>query len=106
MNEDISAWSIIGSILVLLLIVGFIWGIIGDEVQYFFGVRFHCPDGCISHKPGCDIKGNVVFGGSEKIYHVPGDKYYWATKIDARYGERWFCTEAEALANGWRHSSE
>ena len=39
---------------------------------------------------------------SEKIYHVPGQKFYDATVIDESYGERWFCTEDEARASGWR----
>jgi len=50
------------------------------------------------------IKGNVSSGG-EKIYHVPGGYYYDDTVIDTAKGERWFCTEAEAVAAGWRKSS-
>lgn len=48
----------------------------------------------------CLIKGNI--GKSGKIYHVPGSRSYDATKIDASKGERWFCTEDEAKAAGWR----
>jgi endonuclease YncB( thermonuclease family) len=48
----------------------------------------------------CVIKGNISKG--ERIYHVPGGRYYDATVIDAAKGERWFCTEAEAVAAGWR----
>ena len=51
----------------------------------------------------CLIKGNINSKG-EKIYHVPGQKYYNATKIDTRYGEKWFCSEEEARAAGWRKS--
>ena len=65
-----------------------------------------CPDGCESHKPGCDIKGNISVDTEEKIYHVPGQKYYEETIIRPEYGERWFCTEEEAKANGWRKSKE
>jgi hypothetical protein len=65
-----------------------------------------CPTGCTEHKPGCDIKGNISYTAGEKIYHVPGGKYYDATVIDPRYGERWFCTEDEAIANGWRRSKQ
>lgn len=50
----------------------------------------------------CIIKGNVSFNTGERIYHVPGCPYYDATVIDERYGERWFCSEDEARANGWR----
>lgn len=65
-----------------------------------------CPDGCLVHPSGCDIKGNISFDSGEKIYHLPGQEYYSITNIDTSYGERWFCTEAEALANGWRKSSQ
>lgn len=61
-----------------------------------------CPSGCTTPPPGCVIKGNVSFDTSEKIYHVPGCEHYDITKINSDYGERWFCTEAEAVANGWR----
>lgn len=53
--------------------------------------------------PGCAIKGNVNSKG-EKIYHVPGAKYYEKTQIVESSGERWFCTEEEARAAGWRKS--
>ncbi|MBJ3783841.1 sunset domain-containing protein [Devosia sediminis] len=52
---------------------------------------------------GCVIKGNVNTKG-ERIYHVPGQKYYEETRIQASHGERWFCTEEEARAAGWRKS--
>jgi len=45
----------------------------------------------------CNIKGNVSTRG-ERIYHVPGQKYYNATRISASHGERWFCSEQEARA--------
>ena len=51
----------------------------------------------------CAIKGNVGKGGT-RIYHVPGGQHYEATRIDTAKGERWFCTEAEARAAGWRRS--
>jgi micrococcal nuclease len=53
---------------------------------------------------GCIIKGNISFRTGEKIYHVPGGEYYDETVIDTAAGERWFCTEAEAVAAGWRRS--
>ena len=49
----------------------------------------------------CTIKGNIASDG-EKIYHVPGQRYYAATKIDVAKGERWFCSTAEARRAGWR----
>ncbi len=65
-----------------------------------------CPAGCASPPPGCVIKGNISISSGEKIYHVPGQAYYDQTNIDPAYGERWFCTEAEARANGWRKPYE
>jgi len=62
-----------------------------------------CPFGCTEHKTGCDIKGNISENG-QKIYHMPGQQYYDNTKIDPGKGERWFCSEEAALANGWRKS--
>lgn len=49
----------------------------------------------------CAIKGNISSSG-EKIYHVPGQRYYERTKIDEGKGERWFCSEKEAIEAGWR----
>lgn len=50
---------------------------------------------------GCRIKGNISADG-ERIYHVPGQQHYSKTKISEGKGERWFCSESEALAAGWR----
>nr|MBC7245376.1 thermonuclease family protein [Chloroflexota bacterium] len=63
-----------------------------------------CPQGCITPPPGCVIKGNISSSTGEKIYHMPGQRYYDQTTIDPSKGERWFCTEEEAIANGWRKS--
>ena len=52
--------------------------------------------------PACTIKGNISRYGGERIYHMPGQAYYDATRISIKQGERWFCTEAEARAAGWR----
>ena len=48
------------------------------------------------------IKGNIITNTGERIYHVPGQQYYDETVINEAKGERWFCTEAEAVAAGWR----
>lgn len=49
----------------------------------------------------CTIKGNVSSSG-EKIYHIEGCGSYNVTKINEARGERWFCTEEEAITIGWR----
>lgn len=51
---------------------------------------------------GCVIKGNVSNSGL--IYHVPGQENYAITKITPSKGERWFCSEEEARAAGWRRA--
>ncbi|RWE79588.1 hypothetical protein [Mesorhizobium sp.] len=51
---------------------------------------------------GCNIKGNISIDSGEHIYHVPGQEHYRETIIRPEYGERWFCSEAEAVAAGWR----
>jgi phosphatidylserine/phosphatidylglycerophosphate/cardiolipin synthase-like enzyme len=50
---------------------------------------------------GCTIKGNVNRKG-ERIYHLPGGRDYDRVHMDKEVGERWFCSEAEAVAAGWR----
>lgn len=60
-----------------------------------------CPTGCVEELPGCSIKGNINSEGV-KIYHTKSSSSYEKTKIDPAKGERWFCTAAEAEANGWR----
>jgi endonuclease YncB( thermonuclease family) len=49
---------------------------------------------------GCAIKGNVTKTG--RIYHMPWSPWYSRIKIEPEKGKRWFCSEAEALAAGWR----
>ena len=53
-------------------------------------------------RDGCVIKGNIASDG-DRIYHTPwGSEHYAQTRISTRKGERWFCSEAEARAAGWR----
>jgi hypothetical protein len=35
---------------------------------------------------------------------LPNQKYYNQTVVDESKGERWFCSEEEALKAGWRKS--
>lgn len=51
----------------------------------------------------CVIKGNISRHGV-RIYHLPFQQFYSRTKIDPGAGERWFCTEDDALAAGWRRA--
>jgi phosphatidylserine/phosphatidylglycerophosphate/cardiolipin synthase-like enzyme len=49
----------------------------------------------------CRIKGNVSRMG-ERIYHLPGDRNYDRVRMDKGIGKRWFCSEQQAIAAGWR----
>ena len=51
----------------------------------------------------CRIKGNISRKGT-RIYHVRGGAFYARTRIDTAKGERWFCSEAQARAAGWRRA--
>jgi hypothetical protein len=85
-------WASMGNLISLLAI----FGLIGAAL-------FLPPKSKFNFQGECLIKGNVNFSG-ERIYHMPGDRYYEETVIDARYGERWFCSEGEAIAAGWRRA--
>ncbi|PDS46180.1 succinoglycan biosynthesis protein exoi [Rhizobium anhuiense] len=52
----------------------------------------------------CRIKGNISINTGERIFHLPGQRRYAETKISPQFGERWFCSEFEAWAAGWRKS--
>jgi endonuclease YncB( thermonuclease family) len=50
------------------------------------------------------IKGNVDQKTGERLYHVPDGLFYSTIVIEPEQGDRWFCTEGEALILGWRRS--
>jgi endonuclease YncB( thermonuclease family) len=49
---------------------------------------------------GCPIKGLVT--GRERIYVLPWSPDYERGRIQKARGERWFCSEQEAVAAGWK----
>lgn len=55
----------------------------------------------VASKANCRIKGNISYDGNKRLYHKPGYPDYANVKI-SRPGERWFCTEQEAINAGWR----
>lgn len=59
--------------------------------------------GQVAPDAGCVIKGNIG-GKGGRIYHLPGQADYDATRINEKKGERWFCSEAEARAAGFRRA--
>ncbi len=72
------------------------------DVRPFFDPVINSQAAVGQPRVGCNIKGNISIATGERIYHVPGQKFYDATVISPQYDERWFCTEAEARAAGWR----
>ncbi|MGI9524722.1 MAG: thermonuclease family protein [Hyphomicrobiaceae bacterium] len=50
---------------------------------------------------GCPIKGRVLRRGT-KVYVVPWEVNYRRVRIRPRKGERWFCSEQEALSAGFQ----
>ncbi|OGF99560.1 hypothetical protein A2Y99_04300 [Candidatus Gottesmanbacteria bacterium RBG_13_37_7] len=53
-------------------------------------------------KNNCQIKGNISTDSHIKIYHLPDCSGYSKTQIDENKGEKWFCSEEEAVDAGWR----
>jgi endonuclease YncB( thermonuclease family) len=51
--------------------------------------------------PKCNIKGNIDKETSTKVYHLPECREYNSTIVDLFVGEKWFCTEAEAINAGF-----
>lgn len=51
----------------------------------------------------CDIKGNINQQG-EKTYHLKECNKYGQINISSKKGEKWFCSEAEAQAAGYKKS--
>jgi len=62
-----------------------------------------CPKGCEVPPPGCTIKGNISAGGN-RFYHLESQQSFSGVRIQVAKGERWFCTEAEAVNNGFKKS--
>ena len=76
-----------------------VWGL--SEAQNMAPWEWRKSGGTEGAPKGCEIKGNISSKGV-KIYHVPGRSSYGPTKINTSKGERWFCSEEEAIAAGWR----
>jgi endonuclease YncB( thermonuclease family) len=70
--------------------------------DYRASLREATPPAIARTDTDCPIKGNI--SGSGRIYHLPGQEDYDATRIDPARGERWFCSEGEARAAGWRRA--
>lgn len=51
---------------------------------------------------GCPIKGQLTSGG--RVYVLPWSEEYDKIKLRLARGDRWFCSEDEARAAGWKRS--
>lgn len=76
-------------------------GIHGFLIQAPARYRITRIPGRMPDDPDCAIKGNISANG-ERVYHMPGQRFYERTGINTAQGERWFCSEAQARASGWR----
>lgn len=59
-----------------------------------------CATGCFEPSERCVIKG-VVTGMGDKYYYLPEMEGYREGLLLVKYGGRWFCTEEEAIQNGF-----
>lgn len=55
--------------------------------------------------PRCLIKGNIDKNTYQKFYHLPTCKHYNEIVIEKDIGERYFCSEDEALNAGFKKAS-
>lgn len=61
-----------------------------------------CTQTTNTSRPKCMIKANKPLSSSGKpTYHVPGCNSYSITQVQLYLGDRWFCTEAEAIKAGF-----
>ena len=78
----------------------------------FYGGTLPLPRTPVSESETCEysgttepvIKGNRDPRTGNLDYYVPGNLLYSTTVVDQGQGDRWFCTEAEAAAAGWKKS--
>lgn len=61
---------------------------------------------CQTKKDGCIIKGNYRSADNTRIYHTPDCYNYEKTTVKPGTSDRWFCTEKEAMALGFRKSND
>lgn len=54
----------------------------------------------------CVIKANQLYGSDKKYYRFPGCGQYNNTLVQLYLGDRWFCTEKEAVAAGYEKGSD
>lgn len=72
-----------------------------DDLEILPGETGESEDPEILATPSCEsVKGNINSSG-KKFYHTVESPQYNQTLIDESKGERFFCTEQEAIDAGW-----
>jgi hypothetical protein len=64
-----------------------------------------CPRGCAMASFACGIRARVNPDGN-RVYYLPSDRGYDETARLPASSDHWFCSEAEATANGWIRDPE
>jgi len=59
----------------------------------------------LDKKKGCQIKGNVD-RLDKRWYHLPSFRHYDQVVVNLGHGDRWFCSEEEALEAGFERARE
>ena len=81
-----------------------VFKLIGIGVLGISAVAQASPDSTKGRTPPnnkCVIKGNISISSGRKLYHLPGMRDYEITNIQPEHGERWFCSEQQAIEAGW-----
>jgi len=58
----------------------------------------------VSPKNNCTIKGNLR--SNKKTYYLPTCDAYDQVIVDEAYGDRWFCTQEDAIAQEFRRATD
>lgn len=61
---------------------------------------------CSQPNPKCAIKGNFRAAGNTKVYSLPDCYNYDRIVVDPTGRDKWFCTEADAVAAGFVKSKD
>jgi hypothetical protein len=101
-NAIIIAGALIGLAILIPQIINQSNATKGSETKSYIASNQNTNSGN-SNEEECNIKGNINSSG-DRIYHVPGGSYYDKTQISTSNGERYFCSEQEAIDSGWRKS--
>jgi hypothetical protein len=73
----------------------------GDDVERPADYRSKVWEEAKQHAPdGCPIKGQVA--GAARFYVLPWAPDYERARVQKARGERWFCSEQEAVAAGFK----